>query len=146
MTSAIPVPRTVAGFRAVGWDVIFKSAGYRVVLGTRNLGSFRMTENLSLLDTALHEWLGLLYYRLTNRTQAFLPAPDDLPLEVMTRREGEATLLGPEAQGRQRTCSDDVNSFAEPFLPCGRIQERMQPPALRRETVCKKKPQSLAMC
>ena len=75
VTSAIHVPRTVACFRAVGWDVIAKPADYRVVLGAWNAGTFRITENLTLLDAALHEWLGLLYYRLTDRTQEFFPAP-----------------------------------------------------------------------
>jgi uncharacterized SAM-binding protein YcdF (DUF218 family) len=75
VTSAIHVPRTVACFRAVGWDVIPKPADYRVVLGAWDSGSFRMASNLALLDTAMHEWLGLLYYRLTNRTLEVFPSP-----------------------------------------------------------------------
>lgn len=77
VTSAIHVPRTVACFRAVGWDVIAKPADYRVVLGTWDAQSFRIVENLALLDVALHEWLGLLYYRLTDRTQELFPGPSN---------------------------------------------------------------------
>jgi len=75
VTSAIHIPRTIACFRAVGWDVIPKPADYQVVIGAWNSGSFRIAANLALLDTALHEWLGLLYYRLTGRTQEFFPSP-----------------------------------------------------------------------
>ena len=75
VTSAMHMPRTIACFRAVGWDVIPQPADYQVVLGAWNSGSFRMSQNLALLDMALHEWVGLLYYRLTGRTQELFPSP-----------------------------------------------------------------------
>lgn len=74
VTSAMHVPRTVACFRAVGWEVIAQPADYQVVPGAPNAGSFRIADNLALLDAALHEWVGLLYYRLAGRTQEFLPS------------------------------------------------------------------------
>ena len=75
VTSAMHMPRTMACFRSAGWDVIPKPADYRVVLGTWNSGSFRVADNLALLDRAVHEWLGLLFYRLSDRTRELFPSP-----------------------------------------------------------------------
>lgn len=75
VTSAMHVPRTVACFRAVGWNVVAQPADYQVVPGGWNLGSFRIADNLALFDAALHEWVGLLYYRVTGRTDEVFPAP-----------------------------------------------------------------------
>ena len=75
VTSAMHMPRTIGCFRAVGWEVIPQPADHQAVLGAWNSGSFRMAGNLELLDTALHEWAGLLYYRVTGRTHEFFPSP-----------------------------------------------------------------------
>lgn len=76
VTSAIHMPRTMACFRSAGWgDVVPQPADYRVALGGWNSGSFRMADNLKLLDEATHEWLGLAYYRLTGRTHELFPSP-----------------------------------------------------------------------
>lgn len=75
VTSAIHVPRTVACFRAAGWDVIAQPADYQVVAGPLGPGSFQIADNLALFDVAMHEWIGLLYYRLTGRTRDVFPAP-----------------------------------------------------------------------
>jgi uncharacterized SAM-binding protein YcdF (DUF218 family) len=76
VTSALHMPRTVACFRAGGWpDIVPQPADYRSVLGGWNLGSVQVALNLALLDEAAHEWLGLLFYRLTGRTHELLPAP-----------------------------------------------------------------------
>jgi len=75
ITSAIHMPRTMACFRSAGWEVIPKPADYRVVLGAWNSGSFRVADNLALLDRAVHEWLGLLFYRLSDRTRELFPSP-----------------------------------------------------------------------
>jgi len=77
VTSAIHMPRTIACFRAAGWEVIPQPADYHVVLGGIDAGTFQIADNLALLDIALHEWVGLAYYRLTGRTQEFFPAPFD---------------------------------------------------------------------
>jgi uncharacterized SAM-binding protein YcdF (DUF218 family) len=71
------MPRTIACFRAAGWEVIPQPADYHVVLGGIDAGTFQIADNLALLDIALHEWVGLAYYRLTGRTQEFFPAPFD---------------------------------------------------------------------
>ena len=76
VTSAMHIPRTMACFRAGGWpEVIPQPADYGSVLGAWNAGSIRVASNLGLLDEAAHEWLGLLFYRLTGRTREVLPAP-----------------------------------------------------------------------
>lgn len=75
VTSALHMPRTIACFRAAGWNVVPKPADYRIVPGPWNAGSFSIVGNLALLDAAAHEWLGLLYYRATGRTSEIFPAP-----------------------------------------------------------------------
>jgi uncharacterized SAM-binding protein YcdF (DUF218 family) len=75
VTSASHMPRTVACFRAAGWDVIPYPADFQSVRGGWNAGSFQIADNLVLLDLAMHEWIGLAYYRLTGRTREFFPAP-----------------------------------------------------------------------
>jgi hypothetical protein len=46
-----------------------------VVLGGWEASSFRIAGNLELLDVALHEWVGLAYYRLTGRIAEIFPGP-----------------------------------------------------------------------
>jgi uncharacterized SAM-binding protein YcdF (DUF218 family) len=75
VTSAMHMPRAMACFRAAGWDVIPQPADYRVVPGAWNTGSFRIADNLAVLDAAVHEWLGLVYYRMSGRTGEWFPAP-----------------------------------------------------------------------
>jgi uncharacterized SAM-binding protein YcdF (DUF218 family) len=69
VTSAMHMPRVMACFAAAGWgDVIPYPTDFKVVLGPWGAGTFQVADNLTLLDTAMHEWLGLLHYRLTGRT------------------------------------------------------------------------------
>jgi uncharacterized SAM-binding protein YcdF (DUF218 family) len=76
VTSAVHMPRAVACFRAAGWrDVLPQPADYWAISGRWNAGSFRATDNLALLDIALHEWVGLVYYRATGRTAELFPEP-----------------------------------------------------------------------
>jgi len=76
VTSAMHMPRVVACFRAAGWPAIIPyPTDFKVVLGPWGSGTFQITDNLALLDMSLHEWLGLLYYRLVGKTGEFFPAP-----------------------------------------------------------------------
>lgn len=78
VTSAMHVPRTMACFRAAGWrdsNLIAQPADYRTVRGVPNTGSIQVARNLTLFDEAMHEWAGLLFYRVTGRTQEWFPAP-----------------------------------------------------------------------
>ncbi len=75
VTSAQHMPRAVGCFRQAGFEV----EAYPVAWRTRPRGSFTLGGTLSgglnTLDLATHEWLGLIFYRLTGRTGALLPAP-----------------------------------------------------------------------
>jgi len=76
VTSAYHMPRSVAVFRAVGWDVLAFPVGYRTAgyASLSILGSF--AEKLRTLDTAWHEWVGMAAYRLLGKTNEFFPAPE----------------------------------------------------------------------
>jgi uncharacterized SAM-binding protein YcdF (DUF218 family) len=75
VTSASHMPRAVACFRAVGWDIV----PYPADFGTDpSPWSSDLVGNLDALDTAAHEWVGLLYYRLLGRTDDLYPAPSGL--------------------------------------------------------------------
>jgi uncharacterized SAM-binding protein YcdF (DUF218 family) len=74
--SALDLPRIVACFRAAGWaDIVPQPANYRSVPGGWDTSSFQVAANLQLLDDAAHEWGGLVFYRLTGRTNEWFPAP-----------------------------------------------------------------------
>jgi uncharacterized SAM-binding protein YcdF (DUF218 family) len=77
VTSAIHMPRAMACFRAVGWEVVPQPADYKSMRPEFGAGALSATTNLGVFDTALHEWLGLAFYRMTGRTQQFFPAPAD---------------------------------------------------------------------
>jgi uncharacterized SAM-binding protein YcdF (DUF218 family) len=73
ITSAAHMPRAVGCFRKVGWTVTPfpvdftgpPGAGLRLITGG----------GLDDLGHALHEWIGLLAYRLTGRTDTLFPGP-----------------------------------------------------------------------
>ena len=76
VTSAFHMPRAIAAFRAAGfaveaYPVDWRTHGYRDEL--RPFASF--TAGLSMMDLAVHEWVGLIAYRWTGRTVEFFPAP-----------------------------------------------------------------------
>jgi uncharacterized SAM-binding protein YcdF (DUF218 family) len=76
VTSAMHMPRVIGCFRAAGWpEIVPYPTDHRVVAGDWGRGTFRIADNLALLDLALHEWLGLAYYRLTGRIAEIFPAP-----------------------------------------------------------------------
>ncbi len=77
ITSAFHMPRSVGSFRKAGWTVIPYPVDYNFT-GNENFRlSFNFLSGLSYLGKGLHEWLGLLFYRLTGKTAAFFPAPPE---------------------------------------------------------------------
>jgi uncharacterized SAM-binding protein YcdF (DUF218 family) len=76
VTSAMHMPRAIGAFREAGfpveaYPVDYKTNGWqdlRTVFGSLSAG-------LRQTDTALHEWIGLLAYRLTGKSSALLPGP-----------------------------------------------------------------------
>jgi uncharacterized SAM-binding protein YcdF (DUF218 family) len=76
VTSAMHMPRTVACLRAAGWsDAIPWPDDYESLPGLGGAFTARIISRLNLLDLAMHEWLGLAYYRAGGRTAEFFPAP-----------------------------------------------------------------------
>lgn len=76
VTSAWHMPRSVGTFRQAGFDVIAYPVDFRTPRGG---GSFRLfqsiPEGLSRCDLAIHEYIGLMMYRLTGRSNALYPSP-----------------------------------------------------------------------
>jgi uncharacterized SAM-binding protein YcdF (DUF218 family) len=76
VTSAYHMPRAMAVFRAVGFPV----EAYPVDWRTRGpIDAVRpfvsLGDGLRRTDTAVHEWIGLLAYRLSGKTAELFPAP-----------------------------------------------------------------------
>ena len=81
ITSAMHMPRAVGVFRKLGWSIkpfpvdynthpSFTGAWY----GPKNW-SFNLTAGLSMLNRIVHEFAGLFMYRITGKTNTFLPGP-----------------------------------------------------------------------
>lgn len=76
VTSASHMPRAVGVFRQAGFDVL----PYPVDFRTRDRGDMLLffssiPDGLKRCDLAVREWLGLLMYWLTGRSNALYPAP-----------------------------------------------------------------------
>jgi uncharacterized SAM-binding protein YcdF (DUF218 family) len=71
ITSAWHMPRAVGIFRQAGWPVLPWPVAYR----TGGAYDFEFADHIQLFDRAVHEWLGLLAYRLLGRTDALFPGP-----------------------------------------------------------------------
>lgn len=74
VTSAADLPRAVGSFRAVGWPVIGVPADYH----TPDQGGGwvpGVCGGLRDADWAVHEWIGLVYYRLRGWTPTLFPGP-----------------------------------------------------------------------
>jgi uncharacterized SAM-binding protein YcdF (DUF218 family) len=71
ISSAQDMPRSVGIFRKAGWPVIAVPVAYKA----DKPNAFDLGDNLSQLDHAAHEWLGLLVYYIAGKTDALFPAP-----------------------------------------------------------------------
>lgn len=75
VTSASHMPRSMGIFRRVGFPVVAYPVNYhtsqRLPFGVRSHPS----DELKLVDIATHEWVGLVAYRLTGKTDALFPEP-----------------------------------------------------------------------
>ena len=70
------MPRAVGVFRRAGWDVLPWPTGPRARSGWLPL-SRPFGAKMAALDAAAHEWTGLVGYRLTGRTDALMPSPQE---------------------------------------------------------------------
>lgn len=76
VTSAWHMPRAVGAFRAAGFAVTPCPVDYRS--GARSdllAAGSSMASGLDRFDLAVREWVGLLVYRLSGRSDALFPAP-----------------------------------------------------------------------
>ncbi len=75
VTSAFHMPRAMGTFRKAGWSILAYPTDY----GSRpqfnwHFG-FNYFGNMGKLNGAVHEILGLIFYRLTGKSDAFFPEP-----------------------------------------------------------------------
>lgn len=78
VTSAYHMPRAMGVFRKVGFNVLAFPAGLRTH-GWRDLWRVEAaaTDNLRRVDIAVHEWVGLFYYKLRGYSDDWLAGPRD---------------------------------------------------------------------
>ena len=76
VTSAFHMPRSMELFRKQGFEVVAWPADYRTS-GTEGVGFFvdNATDSLQNTTLGIREWIGLLAYYLTGKTDRLLPAP-----------------------------------------------------------------------
>ncbi len=74
ITTAADLPRAVGCFREVGWSVVPVPTDFR---GARDGGGWLpgLTGGLRNANWAMHEWIGLVYYRLRGWTPSLFPGP-----------------------------------------------------------------------
>jgi uncharacterized SAM-binding protein YcdF (DUF218 family) len=76
VTSAYHMPRAIAAFRAAGFAVEAYPVDWRTrgpIDAVRPIAS--LAEGLGRMDTAVHEWVGLIAYRLAGKTAELFPGP-----------------------------------------------------------------------
>jgi len=78
ITTSYHMPRSFGAFCQQGWKMVPYPVDYQTLQGellTFNLG---FVGHLGGLEQALREWIGLLAYRLTGKTNRLVPGPGDL--------------------------------------------------------------------
>src|SRR3974390_681703 len=76
VTSALQMPRAIGAFRQAGFPVEAYPVDYQTD-GWKDLWSFpgSLMGGINRLNTAVHEWLGLLAYWITGRIPVLFPGP-----------------------------------------------------------------------
>ena len=76
VTSAFHMPRTMGVFRTAGFAVVPYPVDYRTAGAASLVGPFAFVgEGLRRTDVAAKEWIGLVTYYVSGRTDALFPAP-----------------------------------------------------------------------
>ena len=74
VTAALHMPRAIGCFRRIGFKV--EAYPIQYMTGHKSPTGFGLASNaLTLLDAAMKEWIGLVVYRLTDKTSQLFPAP-----------------------------------------------------------------------
>jgi uncharacterized SAM-binding protein YcdF (DUF218 family) len=66
VTSALSMPRAVGCFSKVGWTVVPYPAGHIAPANPLDFSPDVLSQ-FEVLSLALHEWIGMAAYKLTNR-------------------------------------------------------------------------------
>jgi uncharacterized SAM-binding protein YcdF (DUF218 family) len=74
VTSAYHMPRSVGVFCKNAWPITPYPVDHRTLSGQLLRVNYDLSGNLSLLSTAVREWLGLIAYRASGQTSDLLPA------------------------------------------------------------------------
>lgn len=74
VTSASHMPRAMGIFRKQDWQVIPYPVDYKTAQAWDWNSPVKVFKRFEQIRFALHEWLGLLVYRLTDKTDTLLPA------------------------------------------------------------------------
>ena len=72
VTSAFHMPRSIGVFCQQGWVVQAYPVDHHSQKGSLARLDFSFVENLSVLKKAIREWVGLVAYRFSGRTDRFL--------------------------------------------------------------------------
>lgn len=75
VTSAWHMPRAMGIFRRLGFKVTAFPVAYRTYGDNRDRKFVSASERIAPFDLAMREWIGLLVYRLSGKTNALFPAP-----------------------------------------------------------------------
>ena len=87
VTSAFHMPRSVAAFRAVGFNVDAYPVDFRTAGWEDAWKPFaRISAGLARSDVAAHEWIGLIGLRLTGRSSELLPSPKPRSTSILPRQ------------------------------------------------------------
>lgn len=73
VTSAFHMPRAVGAFQKVGVKIHPYPVDYRTPLRYNSFFRLSMSENFRIFDLAVHEYLGLIAYYITGRSQSLFP-------------------------------------------------------------------------
>ncbi|MCP5349138.1 MAG: YdcF family protein [Gammaproteobacteria bacterium] len=76
ISSAFHMPRAMGVFCHQGWDLRPYPVDYRTFAEPGFRPGLSLTGSLETVETALHEWVGLLAYRVTGKTDRLFPGPD----------------------------------------------------------------------
>jgi uncharacterized SAM-binding protein YcdF (DUF218 family) len=76
VTSASHMPRSIGVFRRAGWPVLAWPVAYKSAQHISLLEQVPVGDKITAFDWAVHEWIGLVAYRLLGWTDALFPAPE----------------------------------------------------------------------
>ncbi|MBT8146044.1 MAG: YdcF family protein [Gammaproteobacteria bacterium] len=77
VTSAFHMPRSMGSFCQQGWKLLPYPTDFQTLEGEPLRISLGFISHLNGLNLALREWIGLLAYRLTGKTNRLIPGPGD---------------------------------------------------------------------